>query len=472
LTRRLLLPSIPDWLFLAVLAILLLPAGSGSGLLADGDVGWHIRTGDAILASGRIPRHDLFSFSRPGEPWFAWEWLSDVFFAAVHRGWGLHGVAVSGALLIALSAAILFRRLEWEGAGMVPSLGLVLAAVAASSVHYLARPHLFTYVLLPLALWLIESDRRHPSRRVLLLVPAAAVWANLHAGFIALPAALALEAAGECCGDRRRALRLAGLFGLTSLATLLNPYGYRLHGHILSYLDAGWIRDAVEEFQAPKFRSESSFAFLLLLFCGLIAVHALWRSGRRGAVANLLFWAQAALQSARHIPVYALTAAPLLAAAAGPELRRWTGERAGRPMGHFAVAGLSAGAALIVALSSPARFPDARFPVQAVEGNARAVAHRRVLTSDQWGDYLLYRFPGQKVFMDGRTDFYGREVAHDYTTLMLLEEGWSETLARHGFEAALLPREWPLAKLLAQDPGWSRVYTDRQASIFEKAERK
>jgi hypothetical protein len=467
--KRLALPSMADWLLLALLAILLLPPGSGSGLLADGDVGWHIRTGESILATGRIPTRDPFSFSRPGEPWFAWEWLAEVIFALVHEVSGLHGVAVFGALLIALSGSILFRRLAWEGAGMVPSLGLVLASVAASSVHYLARPHLFTYLLLPVALWMIESDRRAPSRRVLLLVPMAAVWANLHAGFIVLPAALALEAAGECFGDRRRALRLAVLFGATGAATLLNPYGYRLHGHILTYLNAGWIRNAVEEFQAPRFRSESSLSFLLLLFCGLAALQALWQTRRRGGVVNLVFWAQAALQSARHIPVYALTAAPLLAGVAGPALRRWAGERREQRDGRCAFASVAAGVALVVALSAPARFPDTRFPVQAVDRHPQSVAHRRVLTSDQWGDYLLYRFPGQKVFMDGRTDFYGREVAHQYTTLLVLDEGWTDTLARHGFEAALLPREWPLAALLDRDPKWRRVYSDRQASLFERA---
>jgi hypothetical protein len=237
------------------------------------------------------------------------------------------------------------------------------------------------------------------------------------------------------------------------------------------YLNAGWIRNAVEEFQAPRFRTESSLVFLMLLFCGLAAVTALWRTGRRGGVLNLLFWAQAALQSARHIPVYALAAAPLLGAVAGPALRRFTREDGERRRDACAFPALVLGIAAIFALSAPARFPDTRFPVQAIERNTQSITNRRILTSDQWADYLLYRFPGQKVFMDGRTDFYGREVARQYASLMLLGEGWSEALERHGFEAALLPSDWPLTAVLDRHSGWKRIYTDRQAILFERVPR-
>ena len=43
----------------------------------------------------------------------------------------------------------------------------------------------------------------------------------------------------------------------------------------------------------------------------------------------------------------------------------------------------------------------------------------RIFTHDQWGDYLIYRlYPQTKVFMDGRSDFYGtglrKEISWTY----------------------------------------------------------
>ena len=62
-------------------------------LFRDSDAGWHIRTGEAILATGNLPRTDPYSFTRAGQPWFAWEWLADVATGSIHRSLGLKGVA-------------------------------------------------------------------------------------------------------------------------------------------------------------------------------------------------------------------------------------------------------------------------------------------------------------------------------------------------------------------------------------------
>jgi hypothetical protein len=471
IARTWLTPSLPDVLFLALLAILLLGSQGPSGLLVDGDTGWHIRTGDYILANGHVPANDIFSFSRPGAPWFAWEWLSDVIFAALNQAWGLNGVTAFAALLIAAGGAILFRRMLAEQTGILPSLALVLLAVAASTVHDLARPHLFTYLLLPLGLWILERDLKTPAARTWLLAPLTLVWANLHAGFVAFLAMLAVHAVAMAFTSRRRAIRLVLLFAACSASTLVNPYGAGLHAHVLDYLSSSWIRDAVQEFQASSFRSESSFDFMLLLFGSLLCVPTLWKERRHGMVANLVCWAQAALQSARHIPVFSLYAAPMLAAQLDRMCRRllpnfgWPG----RPSLRCAVPTVLAGAACIFACMSPAKFPATVFPVVAADSYRNAIAGKRVLTTDQWADYLIYRFyPVQRVFMDGRSDFYGQRLAHEYTSLIMLQPGWQAVWDKYRFDAALLPGDCPLGEILRKDPAWTLRYQDQRTLLFQR----
>src|SRR4030088_3032576 len=77
-----LLPSLTDFVF-ATLLLWLFAGGGAKTLLGDGDTGWHIRTGDYILERYTVPQKDIFSFTRPNEPWFAWEWLSDILFARI-----------------------------------------------------------------------------------------------------------------------------------------------------------------------------------------------------------------------------------------------------------------------------------------------------------------------------------------------------------------------------------------------------
>jgi hypothetical protein len=83
---RALAPSMSDLFFIALVSWLFIFGASGwKSLLGDGDTGWHIRTGQYILAHHAVPTQDLFSFSRPGAPWFAWEWLTDVLYAGCSK---------------------------------------------------------------------------------------------------------------------------------------------------------------------------------------------------------------------------------------------------------------------------------------------------------------------------------------------------------------------------------------------------
>src|SRR5215472_445687 len=110
LTR--LLPSLTDVAFLFPLILILTRMGGLKVMLSDGDTGWHVRTGEWILDHGRIPRTDMFSFTKAGEPWFAWEWLWDVAFGWLHRQAGMAAVVATSVFLICLVSAMLFRLVQ------------------------------------------------------------------------------------------------------------------------------------------------------------------------------------------------------------------------------------------------------------------------------------------------------------------------------------------------------------------------
>src|SRR5437763_1425360 len=100
---RWLAPSFSDFLFISLLVWMFVTGSAGwAGLLADADTGWHIRTGDIILATHAVPTTDPFSFSKPGAPWYAWEWLSDLMFAGAFRAAHFKGVVLLCGVIIAL----------------------------------------------------------------------------------------------------------------------------------------------------------------------------------------------------------------------------------------------------------------------------------------------------------------------------------------------------------------------------------
>jgi hypothetical protein len=487
-------PSFSDCFFIALLAWLFVCGASGwKALLMDGDTGWHIRTGEYILAHHTVPTQDLFSFSKAGQSWFAWEWGSDVVFGILFRIGGLKAIVLFAGVMIAAFATVLLRYAVWRGANGLLAAFLCLFAVGGSSMHFLARPHLFTLLLLPAALWLVEVDRRKNTPWVWLLVPVTMLWTNLHGGFLVFIVCLALLVLGstiEALLGRPRwpsVRRYAVLLGACSAATLVNPYGFALHVHIIQYLRADWIKDLVQEFQAPTFRSEGQFQYEALLIGGLILCGFLLRQQRVTEALWLLFLAHSSLTSLRHAPLYVAVAAPLIASELSAAWKTWAAglkkssilsilQQLGQDLtSNFARTSVWP-AVVIVALvfidapmKWPRDFPSEAFPIAMVHENAKVLESGRLLTTDQWGDYIIYSFyPRQKVFIDGRSDFYGEKLGTEYLHLLQGSYDWRNIIDRQGFQFALLPVNWPLAEMLKVDPSWQVIKDDSHAILFRR----
>ena len=165
------LPSLADFAFLMPIAFLFGRMDGVKTLLGDCDTGWHIRTGEWIIANGWVPVRDIFSFSKPGAPWYAWEWLSDVLFAKLNALGGLQAVVMFTILLLSVTFGALFLLVRRK-ANPIVAVGVTMIAAAASSIHWLARPHLFTLLFLILFYAALEQVREGRTR--LLGVPILA----------------------------------------------------------------------------------------------------------------------------------------------------------------------------------------------------------------------------------------------------------------------------------------------------------
>ena len=494
--RRFLIPSLSDALFIALIVWLFIVGASGwELLLVDGDAGWHIRTGEYVLSTGTVPRTDLYSFSKPGGSWYSWEWLAEVAYAFAHRHLGLKGVVLLAGLLIALYGTLLIRFTIWNGANPLLALALGMIGFGASSLHFLARPHVFTLVILVGVLWLLERDRRRPTRALWLLAPFTTLWANLHGGFVVLFPFLGILVVGSALEtwldraqrrpDWRPPVRYGALGLACAAASVINPFGLELHRHIFAYLRAGWIREVVQEFKSPNFRSESVFQFEILMFLGLLAAAALLARRRVVQPLWIVLWAHLALTSARHIPIFAIVAAPVVAAEA---TRLWKRLASGRPrrsvltiLDQFA-ADLAPGFrrfsvwlgvfVLVLVLSGPSlgwpqSFPRADFPIAMIDRHADLLPRSRVFSSDEWADYLIYRFyPEQRVFFDGRSDFYGESLLREFMSVYLGRGDWEQILDRYSCDVVLTPPDCALSSLLRRDGRWELIDEDSQAVLF------
>jgi len=504
-----LLPSLADFAFLMPIVFLFGRMDGAKNLLGDCDAGWHIRTGEWILANHRVPVRDLFSFSKPDGVWFAWEWLSDVVWAWLVAHGGLAALVLFCSVLIATVFALLFR-LARRKANRLVALAVVMAAAGASSIHWLARPHLFTLLFTVLFLMALERVREGRGRfwgiPCLALLPVATIlWTNLHGGFVAGIILVGAYAAGESLRavfavgseERLAAWRAARRYLLSCLgclaASLVNPYSYHLHQHVFQYLRDPYQSEHILEFWTLSFHHPAAIFFEILLVAGVAA--ACWNLSRRSFIEPVLIvcWAHVALLAGRNIPIFALVAAAPAAAAIEAWIARlpaanaaaWLRAAAAKFIGvaaelertdsigrwHIVSAlGVALLAALLYAPHPPAKFraefDPKSFPSAAI-GTLSADSSARIFAYDQWGDYLIYRlFPRMRVFIDGRSDFYGSDFETKALGVENVQRGWQDTLNRFRIDTVLLSVDAPLAGALKESIRWRLVYDDGVALVF------
>jgi hypothetical protein len=513
-----LIPSVTDLIFI-VLLISLTYGALAPRLLKDAGTGWHIRNGQQILHTHSITRTDSFSFTMQGRPWYAWEWLYDVLIARIHQWLGLNGVVFFTAFVIAATFALVLRLALRRGSSLPVAAVLVMLAVAASTIHFFARPHVLSWLLTIIWFQLLDSSETasetadHPERdRCLLWLPVIMLlWTNLHGGFLLGIALCGLYLiAGlvpyffnieerQRIGPWLKRLAVASLFSL--LATFLNPYGYRLHTHIYSYLSNRFLMNHIDEFLSPNFHGVAQQCFAALLLITVAAVATKRQKLRFSHLLVIIFAAYSGLYASRNLPVSSilltLIVAPILSASISdthgsakmtPRLRRLMSrgnafasrmtEMELRLRGHLWPA-LAVLLGLVVCIEHgrlgarqlmDAQFDAKRFPVQAVEVIAQRGIEDPIFAPDYWGGYLIYRFfPEPKVFVDDRHDLYGDSFLKDYLKVMHVQPDWENFLNERQVQWILAPAEGSLANILKETPAWKVIYEDRTAALFQRA---
>jgi hypothetical protein len=504
------LPSLTDLAFLMPLIFVFFRLNGARTLLGDGDTGWHVRTGEWILAHHRVPHVDLFSFSRPGAAWFAWEWLWDVLFAILHRRWGLAAVVLASMAVICVTTMALFRLVRRKCNNGLVAIAVTLLAAGACSIHWLARPHLFTHLFFVVTLHITDRAASGRPKLMLWLLPLTLLWTNLHGGFFVVFLVLAcyigsdlLNAAIEPDAQRsqqflRSAKPWLAIFSGCAAATFVNPYGWGLHKHIVEYISDPYILQHISEFQGMNFHSPAVVYFEPLMILALLT--ACWDARRRrfADVFLILGWMHLALIAQRNLPLFAIAAAPPVAraivaaidAARDAHVAGWIGRTASwfrRWSASFektdrlwrvhlaSVAPLLVVGALLLAprpagvkftsTYDPAVFPERAIPVL-LEPDTRSI-----FAEDQWGDYLIYRlYPSKQVFIDGRSDFYGDEFGLQYLDLLNVKYGWEKTLDKYSIDTIAISPKFALTTTLKISRDWRLVYDDGVTVVFRRTD--
>ena len=465
---------------------------AGKKALGDGDTLWHIKFGDLILERSELITRDFFSHTAAGKAWTSHEWLAEVIMAAVHRLAGLPGVVIFYFLIAALSFWLLFKIAQQCGAGEWLAIFSVSLALCLSLTHLLARPHIFTWLLGLITLYILLKGGRALFFIPLLMIP----WTNLHGGFALGLVLQGLFLAGsvldklfatsprpplQTLWDEHKTLFI--VFLLSLVATGINPFGY----HLLLFpfeVSKGAFRTLINEWLSPSLQAFWNFRLYLLFLFFL-----LFFSGPRINWFNrllLLFFINASLTHARHISIVGLFLTPLVVQGIQPLREKFEVNRKQAPKGTKLRLSPTTGPVTTVALCfflislgvlhwepwerlcrvvipQPEKFSSG-----VVEFLRKHPLEGNLFNNDEWGDYLIYAMdPPPKLFLDGRLDMYGEQILEDYAKIFLIDEETDALLDSYGIGWVLFPPS-PFTRYLKATGDWQEIYGDKQVLVLAR----
>ncbi|MFH0891807.1 MAG: hypothetical protein V1867_03435 [Candidatus Falkowbacteria bacterium] len=503
----------------------------------DADLGWHLDVGKRVLEERSVPVEELYDYTLADRTWVDHEWLLNVVTYWLYDNYGYFSVNIFFALIVVLALIILniyTRKYFIRGPGGQILIGTIqFFGVLAMAPHLGVRMQTVTLLNLSLLLFIIRNYEITKNTRVLFwLWPLFCFWANVHAGFLIGIFMLALWLGIKSLEiilkkfrafarinfvNERKSGELAKflLFALGAIgATLINPYGLKLYSFLLDYSNNYYLRVIAEwlpSYSMPIQYKQLIYAALVVAMLTVFTAD-LARSLRKKEVATVDGWHLGmilvllfmAAQSKRHFPLFFTVSFPWLIFSLVRDLRlpenfaKYISENTVLKIFVLPIFLLAAANFLTRAQYAPDPFFSPYFcryyPCKAVQymKNNPDLRDRKILNDYGWGGYMIWTWPGKKLFIDGRLPFYefdGHSLLEEYTDFFLAGKAKDE-LDKHDISLVLLKLypdidlNWFEKKFLGLDEdeinnqkrylreylrgsaNWELVYRDNVSEVF------
>lgn len=391
--------SLVYWMFVFFLFFLYFIHGF---IILDPDFGWHVRMGQYVLSHG-IPKTDPFSYSMPSYPFVDHEWLTNVGIALLYPLIGYMGLAIIFAGFVIGAFVIVCGKLRYYWEYLFFFLCSFLLLVYAG-----VRVQALGWVFFAILLWIVLHPVRWKKWKFGLPL-LFFLWVNMHGSF-AVGIGILILAMMTWCWEKRKYTGYLSDFTvvfLCTLVTLVNPYGWRMWWEVAVSVFDSQLHNRVAEWQ-PVFMAQLPALWLLIPFpLLLLFIYKKVFSLLEKILFVVLFFM--AFVSVRHVPFWVIFVLPLLFRGLRI-LRRETLSFAGgikRIKVAYLVTTFMVGVfcfwqGILVYQQMIFFAGSAFYPVGAVMYLRHDLPKKHILSTYDWGGYLLWKLPEKKEFVDGR----------------------------------------------------------------------
>lgn len=234
----------------------------------DSDIFWSIAIGKWITLNQAFPVVDVFSWTIRGQEWMTHEWAYSVMAYHMSQNFGSIGLYILAFIPVLLTSYFLYliaKSYDKNGTFtylLVYTLGVIL--LFQLTLPFRAYIYAILFVTLLIYLLYFKTERKYD---VILYLCLFTLWSNFQVSvFIGLVILIA-EMARQVLLYPVKRLRAAVIAATGIVATLINPYGWKLWNYFAFMLSGMGESKTIIEWKAPNFDE----AWILLLYLGVAA---------------------------------------------------------------------------------------------------------------------------------------------------------------------------------------------------------
>ncbi len=317
---------------LLLLCLTVLIFGLNISQVSNNDIWMHMKNGELILKNRHFLYKDTYSFRTIGKAWVNHEWLAGVIFYLVFQINGVNALIFLKGFLVLILALFMVAACRLTKNRWIILYPIVVFALFNAGVRFLIRPHMLTYMFVPIFFFILFAYKYRHKDYLFWLPILSLLWVNIHGGFVVGTGIITLFVVFETIrtflnryfsfyqNDILSVSRLKKLWiiwFLSGLILSLNPHGTYTYIYPFELTSQKTFMSQIYEwqppFKSPTFQKSYAFRYFIvwMVLLGLSFVLDWKHFDLTNAALCALFVAMS-FKMHRNIAIFALATAPII----------------------------------------------------------------------------------------------------------------------------------------------------------------
>ena len=459
-------------LLVIVLFIISLSIFSLSFFRIDSDYLWHINAGEYMFNNG-ILRKDVFSWIVQGKYWMSHEWLFEIIIFSLKKLFGIYHLFIYCFVCISSLLLILFftNKENYMKDILFTIIWLVLSIIMCVNIQ--ARPHMISYILLALTIYLLfDNYNNKNSKKIYFLPLISIIWSNVHGGSSNLVYLLGIVFL--VCGlfefkykkiesnkiSKEQIKRYLLVIVLCMIGVCINIHGFKMFIYPYSNMLDSTMLTNISEWRATSLNELSHYMYFGLV---LIIVIVLLTSKNKITLIDFILFGFCVFLGLKSIRFWFYTYI-IMSYVVFNYIEK-------TDIDKYTIPGISIISIILIGMfisrSNSIITDKYSFILNSTDINIIKESNpKRLLNMYDYGGDLVYN--DILVFIDGRADLYTKYNYKDYLNIVNLSSNSKSLIDKYNFDYLLIDRKYPISTYLNDNDDYELIYSRKNILLYKK----